>query len=45
MTFVAYYLSWSRRQDIWKNLTAADDRQTTAISSTLGTGVGAQRAT
>jgi hypothetical protein len=45
MTFVAYYLSWSRRQDIWKNLTAADDRQTTAISSTLGTGAGAQRAT
>jgi len=26
MTFVAYYLSWSRRQDVWKSLTPADDR-------------------
>ena len=41
MTFVAYYLSWSRRQDIGKNLTPAEDRQTTAISSRLKTGVGA----
>jgi hypothetical protein len=42
MTFVAYYLSWSRRQDIWKNLVSADDRRTGAISSRLKTGLGAE---
>ncbi len=41
MTFIAYYLSWSRQQDIWKTLTPADDRQTGAISSRLKTSVGA----
>lgn len=40
MTFVAYYLSWSRRQDLWKNLTPADERKTAVISSRLKTGVG-----
>lgn len=41
MTFVAYYLSWSRRQDAWKNFTPADDRRTGAINPRLKTGVGA----
>ena len=37
MTFVAYYLSWSRQQDVWKTLAPADDRQTGAISARLKT--------
>jgi hypothetical protein len=41
MTFVAYYLSWSRQQDAWKSTAPADDRQTGAISSRLKTGVSA----
>jgi hypothetical protein len=43
MTFIAYYLSWSRQQDLWKSLAPADDRQTRAnsIRSRLETGVGA----
>jgi hypothetical protein len=39
MTFVAYYLSWSRQQDAWKSSAPADDRQTGAITSRLKTGV------
>ena len=41
MTFVAYYLSWSRQQDLWKSLAPADDRQTSTIRSRLETGAGA----
>jgi hypothetical protein len=42
MTFIAYYLSWSRQQDAWKSSAPADDRQTGAIaSSRLKTGVSA----
>jgi hypothetical protein len=42
MTFIAYYLSWSRQQDLWKSLApTTDDRQTGAIPSRLETGVGA----
>ncbi len=40
MTFVAYYLSWSRQQDAWKNLAPAEDRQAGAIGAGLKTGVG-----
>jgi hypothetical protein len=39
MTFVAYYLSWSRQQDAWKSSAPADDRQTGAITARLKTGV------
>jgi hypothetical protein len=41
MTFVAYYLSWSRQQDAWKGPAPADDRQTGAIAARLKTGVSA----
>jgi hypothetical protein len=41
MTFVAYYLSWSRQQDAWKSTATADGCQTTAIRSGLKSGLGA----
>ncbi|HVX78861.1 MAG TPA: OpgC domain-containing protein [Bradyrhizobium sp.] len=41
MTFLAYYLSWSRRQDVWKSRTTVEDRKTGAVRSSLKTGMGA----
>jgi hypothetical protein len=41
ITFAAYYLSWSRQQDLWKSRAPADDRQTGPLSSGLETGASA----
>jgi hypothetical protein len=41
MTFAAYYLSWSRQQDLWKSRAPADDRQTGPLPPGLETGASA----